>query len=223
MRGSGAPRVGTGAAAAMAAVLIALAPAYAWWLTARPLPTLPNLAVDAAGGWQSAPGFTTWVPHWIGADRQLRESFARDGQPVLLEINYYAAQRQDAELVNSQNFMIKQKDPHWSNVGETLTTADIAGQPQAVRQARMRGADGQRLLVWQWNLVNGQPTVNDQLAKLKLAFERVRGARDDGASVLIATPYDDAESIDAARATLARFAADMKPAIARALATVETP
>ncbi len=223
LRSSGAPRLGVGTAAALAVLLIALGPAYAWWLLSRPLPAMPALAATASGGWQPATAFTPWVPHWVGADRQLRESFVRDGQAVLLEINYYAAQRQDAELVNSQNFMIKQKDTHWSNVGETLTTAEIAGQPHPVRQAKMRGADGQRLLVWQWNVVNGRPTVNDQLAKLVLAFDRVRGARDDGASVLIATPYDDAESIDAARATLARFAADMQPVIARALATVEAP
>ena len=172
---------------------------------------------------EPAASFTSWTPHWVGADRQVREAFARDQQSVLLEINYYAAQRQDAELVNSQNFMIRQKDPHWSNVGESLTTVEIAGRPYPVRQAKMRGADGQRLLVWQWNVVNGQPTVNDLAAKLVLALDRVRGARDDGASVLIATPYDDVASIDTARATLARFAADMQPAIARSLAAVEAP
>ena len=220
---SRAARMGVMPAAAVAALLVAVAPLYASWLASRPLPSMPTLTVEAASGWQPAPAFTTWTPHWVGADRQARDQFVRDQQPVLIEINYYATQRQDAELVNSQNFMIKQKDPHWSNVGETLTTVDIAGQLHPVRQARMRGADGQRLLVWQWNVVNGQPTVNDQYAKLVLAFDRVRGARDDGASVLIATPYDDAESTEAARATLARFAAEMQPAIARALATVEAP
>ena len=49
-----------------------------------------------------------------------------------------------------------------------------------------------------------------------LAMDRVRLARDDGLSVLIATPYDNV-GIEVASSALANFAADMKPAIGRAL------
>jgi exosortase A len=206
---------------ALAALLVAgMWPAYAGWLSRRSLPSMPELRIDAPSGWQPGQTFTTWVPHWIGADRQLRQVFVQGDQPVLLELDYYATQRQDAELINSQNFMIRQKDPLWSNMGETVTTVEIGGRSRQVRQAKMRGGDGQRLLVWQWNLVNQRPVVNDHVAKLILALDRVRLKRDDGLSVLIATPYDDA-GIDAAKATLARFAADMEPAIARTLDQVD--
>ncbi len=221
-----APAAGTGPARpilpmALAALVIAgLGPTYAAWLNARPLPAMPELQVAAQGGWQPAEPFTSWVPHWVGADRQLRQPYAQAGRTVLLELNYYVTQRQDAELINSQNFMIRQKDPAWSNVGERIVTVDIGGESRQVRQARIRGSDGQRLLVWQWNLVNQRPVVNDQAAKLILALDRVRLQRDDGLSVLIATPYEDAE-IEAAAATLARFAADMEPAIGRTLDLVD--
>jgi EpsI family protein len=89
-----------------------------------------------------------------------------------------------------------------------------------VRQARLKSNSGERLLVWQWNLINHQPTVNDQMAKLVLALDRVRLRRDDGLSVLIATPYEET-AVEAATATLARFAADMEPAIGRALDQVD--
>jgi len=215
-------RIGALPMTATLAVVAVLAPLYLHWLASRPLPSLPALAVQASAGWQPATAFTSWTPHWVGADRQARQVFVQGDAKIFLELNYYATQRQDAELVNSQNFMIRQKDPHWSNVGERLRQVEIDGKPHPVRQARMRGADGQRLLVWQWNRVNGAPTVNDKLAKLALAFDRVRGARDDATSVLIATPYDDSQP-GAAEATLARFAAEMQPAIAQALATVEAP
>jgi len=195
-------------------------PAYASWLGTRPLPAMPALQVEALGGWQPGEAFTTWVPHWIGSDRQLRQSYTLAGRNVLLELNYYVTQRQDAELINSQNFMIKQKDPMWSNVGETLATVEIGGQSRQVRQARMRGSNGQRILVWQWNLINQNPVVNDHAAKLILALDRVRLKRDDGLSVLIATPYEDAD-LEAATATLARFAADMEPAVGRTLDGVD--
>jgi exosortase A len=195
-------------------------PAYASWLNTRPLPAMPELQVESQGGWQPADAFTTWAPHWVGADRQLRQPYTQAGHKVLLELNYYATQRQDAELINSQNFMIRQKDPAWSNVGEALATVEIGGESRQVRQAKMRGSNGQRLLVWQWNLINQRPVVNDQAAKLILALDRVRLQRDDGLSVLIATAYDESE-LETAAATLARFAADMSPAIGGALDRVD--
>ncbi|MBT9566855.1 MAG: exosortase A [Thiobacillus sp.] len=203
--------------AALSVVIVAgIWPAYASWLDARPLPTLPPLQVDAAKGWETGASFTTWTPHWVGADRQLRQSFSSQGRPVMLELNYYVTQRQGAELVNSQNFMIQQKDPVWANIGETLATVTIDGQAREVRQAKMRGSNGQRLLVWQWNLIDRHATVNDLAAKIILAFDRLRLGRDDGLSVLIATPYDEI-GIDAAAEVLARFASDMTPAIDQAM------
>jgi EpsI family protein len=197
-------------------------PAYARWISSRPLPQMAALQVESRGGWQPADAFTSWVPHWIGADRQLRQSFVQTGNHVLLELNYYVTQRQGAELSNSQNFMIKQKDPAWSNIGEAQTTVTIGGQLRQVRQARMRGNDGQRLLVWQWNLINQRPVVNDLIAKLLLATDRVQLKRDDGLSVLISTPYEEV-GMDAATATLARFAADMDTPVGRALDRVNGP
>jgi EpsI family protein len=203
-------------------VVAGLWPAYAAWLTARPLPPMPELQVETQGGWQPADAFTGWVPHWIGADRQLRQSYSQAGRVVMLELNYYATQRQGAELVNSQNFMIRQKDLDWSNVGEHIATVEIGCETRQVRQAKMRGSNSQRLLVWQWNLIGSRATVNDPVAKLILAIDRVQLKRDDGVSVLIATPYDETE-LEAAAATLARFAADMEPAIAGALDRVDGP
>lgn len=206
---------------ALATLAVAgLWPAYAGWLDTRPLPAMPELQVEAQGGWQPGEAFTKWVPHWVGADRQLRQSYTQAGRKVLLELNYYATQRQDAELINSQNYMIKQKHPEWSNMGESLATVEIGGQTRQVRQARLRGSGGQRLLVWQWNLIDQRPVVSDHLAKAVLALDRVRLQRDDGLSVLIATPYEEPER-EAAAATLARFAADMAPAIAGTLDQVD--
>jgi len=206
--------------AIVALVVAGLWPAYANWLNTRPLPAMPALQVEAQGGWQPSDAFTTWGPHWVGADRHLRQPYLQAGRNVLLELNYYVTQRQGAELINSQNFMIRQKDPAWSNVGESLAMVQIGGESRQVRQAKLRGSNGQRLLVWQWNLINQHPTVNDQAAKLILALDRVRLQRDDGLSVLIATSYDESE-LEAATATLARFAADMAPAIGGALDRVD--
>ena len=206
---------------AAAVLLVAgLWPAYAGWLATRPLPPMSEFKIEAQGGWKPAAAFTAWVPHWVGPDRQLRQSYTQAGRNVLLELNYYVTQRQGSELVSTQNFMVPQMDPVWRNVGEHITTVEIGGQARQVRQARIRDNDGQHLLVWQWNLINQQHMVGGHKAKLDLALDRVRLKRDDGLSVLIATPYAEAES-EAAAATLARFAADMEPAIGATLDQVD--
>ncbi len=204
---------------ALAVLLVAaLWPAYAAYLDQRAIPAMPGLAVEAGPGWRQEAAFTDWIPHWTGADRQFRSGFAQGSQRVLLEVNYYATQRQDAELINSQNFMIRQKHPVWSNVGESQTTVDVAGQPRQVRQAKLKSTSGQRLLVWQWNVIDGRHSVSDYYAKLVLATDRLRLSRDDGASVLIAAPYE--ESPAQAAKVLARFIQDNEAAIERAIRQV---
>ena len=121
--------------AVLVAVMIAFVwPAYAAWLNQRALPTMPEIELDAQQGWQQTDSLSDWTPHWLGADRQFRQNYAKDGQTVLLELDYYVTQRQGAELINSQNYMIRQKHPVWSNVGESVVTVEIGGLARQVRQ-----------------------------------------------------------------------------------------
>ncbi len=205
-------------AALLTLLIAALWPAYALWLNQRALPNMPPLSVKADHAWQAGAPFTDWVPHWVGADRQFRSSFSKDTQNVLLEIDYYATQRQDAELINSQNFMVRQKHPVWSEVGRSLIAVDIAGQSRQIQQTQLKSRNSQRLLVWQWNMIDGQRNVNELYAKLILATDRVRLDRDDGASILVAAPYED-NPADAAK-VLAHFIQDNEAAILHALGQV---
>lgn len=202
-----------------AVVLVAILwPVYGSWLDRRPLPEMPQIKVDGASGWHPAQLFSDWHPHWIGAARQLEQNFSKDGKTVLLRIDYYPTQRQDQELINSQNYMIKQKDKVWSNMGETVIKTNIGGRAMEVRQAKLRSFSKQRILVWQWNDIDGRVVNNDYLGKLILAWDKVRGSRDDGTSVLIATRYID--DMEAAKATLTGFAADMRVPIQQELKAV---
>lgn len=205
------------AATAAVLVLALLWLAYGHWLNSRPVAEPAQITVRGANGWQSAGPFSDWHPHWIGAARVYEQNFSREGKPVMLRIDYYDTQRQDHELINSQNYMVKQKHKIWSNVGESLVRVDIGGQTREVRQAKLRSAD-QRILVWQWNDIDGRLMNNDYLGKLILSWDKVRGSRDDGSSVLIATPYHD--DLDGARTRLANFAADMRLPIDEALRAV---
>ena len=207
-------------AAILTLVVATLGPAYAVWLDQRALPKMPALNVQPSPAWQAVPAstFTNWTPHWLGADRQFRSGFVRAGEHVMLQINYYATQRKNAELITSQNYMIPQLHPVWANVGESVQTVDIAGRPHPVRQTLLKSSHGQRLLVWQWNVIDGQPSVNELMAKLILAADRVRLTRDDGASVLAAAAYEDSPA--KAAKLLTDFIRDNEPAIQRGLSRV---
>ncbi len=166
-------------------------PAYAHWLDQRALPDMPALHISISPMWQPTAEFTDWRPHWVGSDRQFHANFAKAEGKVMLELHYYGTQRQDAELINSQNFIVQQQHPRWSQIGQSITQVELGDRSHPVRQTLLKNTQGQRLLVWQWNVIDGRPHFNDTVAKLMMATDRLRLVRDDGASILLATPYED--------------------------------
>lgn len=197
------------------AAVVAVFPAWGAALEAR-APT--DLAVrleapPAQRGWQKDAVFTDWRPHYQGADRVVAQAYRKGDHRVLLVFAYYRYQRQDAELVNSQNVMVRQKHPVWSNVGEALRQR--SGVPGEVMETKLRSA-AQRLLVWQWHWLNGPLTVDPYWAKFYEARARLLGRWDDAAAVILASPYE--ERPEEAAAALEEFVRDMGPAAHRALA-----
>jgi exosortase A len=210
--------------AAVLVLLVALTgPAYAAWLAARaPAPGAMQLSAPAAtNGWvaERAP-FTDWQPHYVGPDRRIAAYYSKNGQQVMLYLAYYGTQRQGSELITSQNYMIKQKHPRWSNIAETNVIPDAAGLPPRVIQTRLRAPD-QRLLVWRWDQLDGRDMTNDYLSKLLLAKERLLDQPDDGAAIVVATPHHD--SPETAQPVLREFIQDMRGSIAASLAKAAQP
>lgn len=193
--------------------LVAVFPLYRTHLEGRPL-AQPELALPApAAGWQSAPaGFTAWLPHWIGMDAQRVAHYAKGDQRVLLFTAWYASQRQDAELINTQNYMVPQKDAPWQNTGETVREVAIGGQTLTLRQATLRSVDGrEHFLAWQWHRIDGRDGLDPYRAKLRLAWLKLSGQSDAGAGIVLAAPYgaDPAQ----AEAQLRDFLAALKPGL----------
>ena len=192
-------------------------PAYAAWLAARSAALTPVQIVSpaAVNGWvaDTAP-FTDWQPHYVGPDGQHAAYYSKNGQRVMLYLAYYRTQRQGSELITSQNYMIMQKHPRWSNIGEAGVNPALGTLPERVIQTRLRAPE-QKLLVWRWDQLDGRDMTNDYLSKLLLARERVLGNRDDGAAIVVATPYTD--DVDAAKPVLRAFLHDMRASIATRL------
>jgi exosortase A len=200
---------------AAVAVLAAVAiwPAYAAYLATGAAAAAPAQLVAPAGsaGWQRDPApLTDWRPRYIGADASVFEVYRKGEHAVVLYLGYYRHQRQGAELVNSQNVMVRQKHPVWENIGESRRAVPLAGEPLDVRQTLLR-SQPQRLIIWDWMQLDGQRTTSSYLAKLLLAKSRLLGQPDDGLAIIVAAPYG--ERREPAEAALREFVRDMLPGI----------
>lgn len=212
------------ALAAILSIAVALTGyAYAAWLDGKVvLPQgLQIVPPVPANGWtlEAAP-FTDWHPHYVGPDAEHAMYYRKGKQQIMLYLAYYSTQRHGAEQITSQNYMIRQKDPEWANMGESIVAPKAGPQPAGVIQAKLHSVK-QSLLVWRWNQLAGRDITNDYLAKLLLASERIVGKPDDGAVIVIATPSTN--DLAQAQPVLREFMQDMQPSIAASLRQVSRP
>lgn len=212
-----APMAGIFAATVVALAVAAVWPAYAAHLerSAAAAEAVKLAPPAGANGWSAGADFTGWRPQYQGTDAAAFQTYRKGDREVALYLGYYRNQRQDHELINSRNVMIHQKDPVWSNVGEARRAAGIGAGPDEVRQTKLRSA-GQRLLVWDWFVISEHHLTSPYLGKALLARDKLLGRGDDGAAIILATPYE--EGAGEPEATLREFARDMLPAIEAALA-----
>ena len=206
-------RRGFAMAGVITILVAALWPAYAAYLDNRPIKTdgLVIKLPESIQGWNlQATPFTEWQPHYVGTHAQTMHTYRKGDQIVSVYLGYYRTQRQDAELINSQNYMIQQKHRVWNNVGEGQRTISLHGKNETIQQTLLR-APKNRLLIWSWNSLKGTYTTNPYLAKLLLAKAKLLGQRDDGAVIIITAPYEGTP--ESAVSSLQTFANDMLPAI----------
>jgi len=167
---------------------------------------------------KAAESMTDWRPRYLGTDAELLQSYESDGVRVSLYLGYYREQRQNAELVNSQNVLVEQKHPVWRQVGHSEMPFQVNGQTIDVWQARLRANHGQNLQVVYWHWLGGQYSINPYLSKLLEAKAKLLGQPRDGAVILMTTEFDDETSL--AKASLQKFAEDMLPQVQQQLNTV---
>jgi len=203
-------------------MVVGLWPVYAAYLDSRPLNTQGlsiSLPASYAGWEKQTVALADWQPHYVGTDAQYLATYKKGNQTVLVYLGYYRTQRQGAELINTQNYMIQQKHPIWNNVGEKGQMIDLDGYPTTIQQTLLR-APNQRLLIWSWNHLAGFSTINPYLAKLQLAKTKLFGQRDEATGVVIASEYEGSPNL--AESAMNAFLKDMRPAIRTAIAAASS-
>lgn len=224
-----APRAGRGGANRLAkSAVAALGLAALWPAWAAHIDELMNernvpvrlQAPQPAGAWQSTASLTEWEPSYVGSDAKVKTFFDDGSRRVGLYVMYYRSQEQGAELINSQNILIRQKHPVWKMPEEKPIEILLNGQPVTVWQGRLNSPD-QKLLTWRWNWVSGRYTANDYLGKLLEAKDKLLGTIRDGAAIVVVTEYE--ENLEDASETLQRFMDAMLPSVEQSLKQAAEP
>ncbi len=188
--------IGTFAGMAVAGLLILLVwPAWSHQIEARRAHWVPGGYEAAApaptAAWQlQSNAWLHWKPRFIAPDQEVQVSYQQAERPVGMYLAFYGRQKQNAELINSQNVMVVQKDPVWRQVENRTVQIQLQGQEVTVRQSRLVG-NNQKIVVWHWYWLEGTHTANDILAKLIEARNHLLGGRHPGVGIVLYTAYDN--------------------------------
>ena len=166
--------------AALAALVLAAGPVYAWTVMAPHEVTGSKAALPSptVAGWASAP-VSDWRPSFPGADRTLLSGFESGGRQIELFVAFYRHQRQGAEVVYHAN---RFDGDGWSRV-ESRMLDGLPGMPPAQVDRLVRGSGQRLVLSWYW--VGGRFTASHYEAKFYQSVSTLLGIRPAAAAVAI--------------------------------------
>ena len=171
--------------------------------------------IEGANGWAPVrqEPVDGWRPHFEGQRTELRQTFERGNERVVVNIFYFAAQTQGRELINSGNVVVLTKDQLWREAVRGQAELRVSETRIPARTATLAGTQGRFDVAW-WYWVDGRTTISDSVAKSLLAWSRLRLRSDDSAAVFLFTePSNRSDGAEILR----RFAADMGVSIDRSL------
>jgi exosortase A len=182
-----------------------------------------SIALDRIEGWQPAPAFTKFVPHFLRSRASSNQAYSSDGREVGVFVAYYSGQLDNGLLVTFDNDVVLVSDKVWGSVAERARSVAIDGHQLPVVENVIVGAPGgadQRLLSWRWYWINGRLTSSKYAAKAYNAIDKLAGRGDDSAVVVLTTPIVAGQPEVEAEAALRAFATAAEPQIAARLAAI---
>jgi exosortase A len=199
-----------------------LAIAFIWPVSAAYLEnrfsrsTEPEIEIPGVSGkWESGTTqISDWRPKYIGAAAQFLQNYRGSSGSVDLYATYYRNQQQGTELINSENLLVPETQPHWRTIGESTRDILLSSQPVTIRQNQLH-SPATNLLIWRWYWIGAEKTASPYMAKFILARNKLLGRGDDGAEIIIAARYE--ETPDEAVPVLQAFVDDMMPTMTKGL------
>lgn len=186
-------------ATGVAALMISFWPLLSYWsehkanLIASEAPALP----PKLGGWRLLEGTPPpdWKPHYHGMAQERIGWYRQQDQWVGVYLAYYPQQKQDAELINSQNVLIPQKHPLWHQPIDQVTAVELLPGLTQVREGRL-DSQQEQLLTWSWHRIGRVQTIDPYWGKLITAYNRLILGDTTALGVVIFTPSRDSSSAD---------------------------
>jgi exosortase A len=172
-------------------------------------------AIPPANNWiASDERVADWTPRYSGYATDLAQTYANGNRRVALYVAYYRNQQKGRELITSGNMLTRTKDWDWKQTSTGTDQVDWEDRKTTVGRAELAGRET-RLQVIHLFWVAGHVTSNPYFAKALHAIAKLQGLGDDAALIVIYAPTGGDGEL--ARESLHAFAADMSPAIGRAL------
>jgi EpsI family protein len=171
--------------------------------------------IPAANNWiASDERVADWTPRYSGYATDLAQTYVNGDRRVALYVAYYRNQQKGRELITSGNVLTRSKDWPWKQTSSGSDRVAWEDRIATVARAELAGRD-KRVQVIYLFWVAGHVTSNSYFAKALHAIAKLRGLGDDAALIVIYSPTQGDGEV--ARESLHAFAADMSPAIERAL------
>ncbi len=187
-------------------------PAYAWYMD-RNNATPPAVELRLPTAAPEAVPFTEWQPAFAPATGMLHRYYQVGGARVGLDLRYYR-DGGAGRLISSTNKLTGQRVA-WHETGNSIRMEAISGRTLELRESTVSGPEG-RFVVWQWYAIDGKVTASNYVGKLWQARQKFLTGSDDGAAVMVFSPYD--EDAATARPALRAFLQAHLAAIDAALA-----
>ncbi|QPK65303.1 exosortase A [Methylomonas sp. LL1] len=136
-----------------------------------------------------------WQPEFKGVMADARHYFGDQNATIAMYIANFGDESQGGELVNSQNYLVRQKHKVWRMIHNTKTPVAWPGGTTDVEEAVL-SSDKRDLLVWRWYRVGDTNTANHYYAKWLQLLKRLSGnAAPELLIVLyVETPHGDNQS-----------------------------
>ena len=182
----------------------------------RPVPlvageeTLPSQCGDWTADPVSLANHVTGPAEWPGADLELARRYRRsDGAVVDVYLGYFTSQEQGRELVTYRS----------TDVHSLAVRTRVDGDRGAAFDANYLGADGRGVSRMFWYVIDSRPEANRYVVKARTLWTAIRGARSNGAVIVLSTQVPGSSTPDRA---LADLAAPVQEAFAARLSRVTT-
>ena len=177
--------------------------------------------IAGVGNWapKAASETPPWTPRYHGMRAQQHTVFGNGQSEVGVFVTYYRDQLAGAELINSENRVLLNKDEEWRFTASGNLRVALGDEKVGLRTNEIISLSdpSRRLLVAHWYWIGGKWTDSDYVGKAYLALSKLLGRGDDSAMIAVYVPLQ-LEKRDAAYSTLKDFLAVMGPQIGNALA-----